>query len=39
MADERTTPADVEAMPLEARADAYLAAQQRLEDRLQLPVA
>lgn len=36
MDDDRTTPSDVEALPLEQRAPAYLAAQQRLEDRLGL---
>jgi hypothetical protein len=39
MDEERTTPADVEALPLQARAAAYLEAQQRLEARLELPVA
>jgi hypothetical protein len=39
MDDELSTPAAVEALPLEARADAYLAAQRQLEDRLQLPGA
>jgi hypothetical protein len=37
--EDRTAPADVEALPLEQRAAAYLAAQQRLEDRLALPGA
>lgn len=31
------TPLQVEAMPIETRAAAYLAVQQALEDRLQLP--
>jgi hypothetical protein len=39
MDDERSTPADVEALPVEARAAAYLAVQQRLEARLELPGA
>jgi hypothetical protein len=39
MDEERTTPADVEALPIEARAAAYLEAQQRLEARLELPGA
>lgn len=34
-----TTPAEVEALPLELRAAAYLAAQQALQDRLGLPTA
>lgn len=34
-----STPAAVEALPLEARAAAYVAAQQALEERLQLPVS
>ena len=39
MDDQLSTPAEVEALPLDTRAVAYLAAQQRLEDRLQLPGA
>ena len=39
MDEERSTPADVEALPIEARAAAYLEAQQRLEARLELPGA
>lgn len=39
MNDEPSTPAEVKALPLAARAGAYLAVQQRLEDRLQLPRA
>jgi hypothetical protein len=37
MDDERADPAEVEALPLPERATAYLAAQQRLEHRLELP--
>lgn len=33
--DDGSTPDDVEALPLEARAAAYLLVQQRLEARLQ----
>jgi hypothetical protein len=39
MHDERSTPATVEALPLDERAKAYLGVQQTLEDRLQLPAA
>lgn len=39
MDDGPSTPAEVEALPLAARAVVYLAVQQRLEDRLQLPRA
>lgn len=39
MDDTRVTPAEVEDLPLDARAAAYLAAQRRLEDRLELPGA
>jgi hypothetical protein len=39
MDDDHSTPAAVEALPLDARAAAYLTAQQELEDRLQLPGA
>lgn len=39
MDEERSTPADVEALPLEARAAAYLEAQHQLEARLELPAA
>jgi len=39
MENERSTPTAVEALPLDARAAAYLEAQQQLEDRLQLPGA
>ncbi len=37
--DEGVTPPDVEALPLDARAAAYLDVQQRLQDRLGLPGA
>lgn len=37
MDDERTSPAAVEALPLPARAEAYIAAQRLLETRLELP--
>lgn len=37
MQDEAGAPAEVEALPLERRAAAYLAVQQRLETRLELP--
>ena len=40
MDDERTsTPAAVESLPMEARAAAYIGAEQRLEHRLELPGA
>jgi hypothetical protein len=39
MDDERTVPAEVEALPLPERAAAYVAVQQRLERRLELPVS
>jgi hypothetical protein len=39
MDEERVTPADVEALPLDARPAAYLRAQQQLEARLELPGA
>jgi hypothetical protein len=39
MDDERMTPAATDALPLAARAAAYLGAQQRLEQRLELPGA
>jgi hypothetical protein len=39
MDHEHSTPSAVEALPLESRAAAYLAAQQELEARLQLPGA
>lgn len=39
MDEEPSTPAEVEALPLATRAVAYLTAQRRLEDRLQLPGA
>lgn len=35
--DDGVTPADVEALPLDARAAVYLDVQQRLQDRLGLP--
>lgn len=38
MDDERAVPAGVEALPLPERAAAYVAAQQRLEHRLELLV-
>lgn len=38
MDDEQAEPAEVEALPLPERAAEYLAAQQRLEHRLELPV-
>jgi hypothetical protein len=39
MHDEPTTPEAVEALPIEQRAAAYLAAQEALEARLRLPVS
>jgi hypothetical protein len=37
--DQPSTPAEVEALPIEDRAAAYLVAQQGLEARLELPGA
>jgi hypothetical protein len=39
MDDDRITPTAIAALPLAARAAAYLGAQQRLEQRLELPGA
>lgn len=39
MDDEQALPAAVEALPLPERAAAYLAAQQHLEHRLELPTS
>lgn len=39
MREDLTTPGQVEALPLDQRAAAYLAAQEALEARSQLPVS